>query len=82
VNTLETGTLLAERYSCPAFYSTKKTPMYNSWAFQLQRRCESRYHYKYQAPEDTGGAYRWIALVVLLSFGAGFLLAGIVLRFV
>jgi len=66
----------------PVFYSVKKTPMSTAWAFQLHRRYESRYDYKYRTPEDSGGAYRWIALIVLLSFGAGVLVADIVLRFV
>ena len=56
--------------------------MSSAWAFQLHRRYESRYDYRYRTPEDSAGAYRWIALIVLLSFGAGVLVADIVLHFV
>ena len=54
--------------------------MSTAWAFQLQRRYESHAHYRHQAPQATDGGYRWIALIVFLSFGAGVLVADIVLR--
>jgi hypothetical protein len=67
----------------PAFHRTKKTPMSSDWAFQLSRRYESRSQYSYRTrDEDSGGAYGWAALVVLLSFSAGSLLSAIVMRFI
>lgn len=67
----------------PAFHRTKKTPMSSDWAFQLRRRHESRSHLgdrtaKAQLPD---GTYRWVVLVILLSFGAAILIAGNAVRF-
>ena len=68
--------------SCPTFYEIKKTPPSTSWAFKVHRRPENRSRYIYCSSQGSEGAYRWVALIVLLSFGAGFLLADIVLRII
>jgi len=62
----------------PTFYLIKKTPPSTSWAFQVQRRSENRFHYSYRASRGSGGAYRWVLLIVFLSFIFGFLVADII----
>lgn len=55
--------------------------MSTSWAFQLSRRHESRPRFRYQAPQKSESAYRWMALIILLSFGAGVFLTDLFFRF-
>ena len=72
------------QHPSPTFYQIKKTPSLTSscsstsWAFQVQRRHENPSHYSYRASRGSGGAYRWVFLIVFLSFCFGFLVADII----